>query len=856
MKSTGAVSVLALVSTIFFALSSSLAENPKLKVYVAPSDHTDYIWTSDEPGYRAAFIRMLDAHLALADQTAALPTNQQARFNTDGTLWLWEYEHNKSQPEFERLINRVKDGHIGVPINPLVLGTGGMPVEAVIRSMLYAGDLERRYNLRFPIATAAENHTLPYGIGSLWAGSGVKYAWHGVNGLFTGLPLEQLANREHEIYWMTGPDGSRVLMKWYSLYSQHALGSYAEAATPRGAISFVAGAPEFRQRFPYDLVGIFGMGWDTLETLNNPIAGTEGLSVQFASQGVQVTTSNGIDFFEAFEKAYGKKLPSVGESFGNEWELANASISELSGSVKRSIEKLRSAEALAAILKTHAPSLLSQDRAEHELAMYNLGLFFEHDWIGNGPLPPEFRIAWQKKTGAIINSYVDRYLKAALAGLTMAIGGKGEYPRFFVFNPLSWERTDFADLPYSSNRPVSVIDLSTAKEMPSQRYANDGASFIRVLASKIPSVGYKVFEIRPSENPSSLKAAATFSDRVFESSRYRVKFAANGAIDGLYDKQLKSEFGAQIGGRTLNDLGGSDQAALSVENPGPVSATLRIKAQSPLKHGSTVTLFSALDRIDIQDTIEQNFEATQSWDFGFNLKSPTVVSEEVGAVFPYKLINAGGRFATRNARLDWLTINHFADISEGNGRAVTLSNADAYFMQIGNSSIGEVDTKTPQLKILAGGRVLGPYLGLKDQGGLDHFENNFALRTRQGAFNQRAAMQFALEHQNPLLAGEISGEGSLPEKSYSFMQLSNPDILVWALKPAESGVDGDLVLRVWNQQKNPQNFTAKFAGAKVTEAKLVTHIETSTGKAEVSSGTLDGRVNPQQIKSFAVRLAK
>ena len=61
---------------------------------------------------------------------------------------------------------------MNVPLNALVLVNGGAPAETVLRGMYYPGLMERQYNVRFPIAIAMEDQTLPYGLPSLWAGRG------------------------------------------------------------------------------------------------------------------------------------------------------------------------------------------------------------------------------------------------------------------------------------------------------------------------------------------------------------------------------------------------------------------------------------------------------------------------------------------------------------------------------------------------------------------------------------------------------------------------------------------------------------------------------------------------------------
>jgi alpha-mannosidase len=127
------------------ALPTRAAEPaPVKRIYIAPDDHTDYLWTLDEEGYRQAFVEMLDYYLDQIDATANNAPQYQARWNCDGSFWLWTYERNKPPQDFERLIARIRDGHISVPLTALASCYGGQPAEAVLRGMYYAGTLERR----------------------------------------------------------------------------------------------------------------------------------------------------------------------------------------------------------------------------------------------------------------------------------------------------------------------------------------------------------------------------------------------------------------------------------------------------------------------------------------------------------------------------------------------------------------------------------------------------------------------------------------------------------------------------------------------------------------------------------------
>jgi alpha-mannosidase len=258
---------------LIFCFITISRTNDQIRIYLANDDHTDYMWSADENVCHEAFIDMLDYYITMADSTINTePPQYQNRFTCDGSLWMLTYERSRSPEQFQQLINCIKSGHITVLLTPLTLCYGGMSAEAVIRSMYYVGSIERRYNLRFPMAAPMENQTMPAGVGSLWAGAGAKYCWMNICGCASRINYSE--PRKHEIYWWTGLDGSKLLTKWNSFsylksmqrYSNKSIGGYAEARRPYEAIHYVENDDGFKSRYPYDIIGIFGKGLDDLKT--------------------------------------------------------------------------------------------------------------------------------------------------------------------------------------------------------------------------------------------------------------------------------------------------------------------------------------------------------------------------------------------------------------------------------------------------------------------------------------------------------------------------------------------------------------------------------------------------------------
>jgi alpha-mannosidase len=801
-----------------------LAAGEQKRIYLAPDDHTDYMWTADEETYRKAFLETLDYYLDQAD------ADPRARWNTDGAFWVWTYERDRAPAQFARLIERMRSGHITVPATALVSCYGGMPAEAALRGLYYAGELERRFGLRFPLANAMENQTQPYGLYALWAGSGVRYTWKGVCGCASRMRYRR--DRPHELFWAAGPDGSRVLVKWNSFFGAGSLGGYAEARSPEKALSLADSDPRFLKLYPYAVAGIFGKGSDDLKTLSREFLD---VADRMSASGRRVIVSNELDFFQDVERTYGAQLPSESSSYGNEWDIYSASMPEVSARVKRAVERLRGAEALSVLAGVER-----RDAARR--AWMNLGLYWEHDWTADSShVTRDARAAWHRRLAGEIEEYVAALETGSVAVLGRSIrSGRGR--RFFVFNPLSWTRTDVAGLPCA--RPAHAVDVKGGEELPSQW----AAGRLRVLARDVPPLGYRVFEIRPGAGRRFEPAARVAEGRI-ENDFYRLTVAGNGAITSLVEKT-----GAQpeFAGPALNDLG-PGEGRVAVEESGPVLATLVARAVGPLRHTTRVTLVRGLRRIEIRNEIEQNFDSVQAWKFAFNLPKPEVRHEEVGAVLRARLLSQGGHYAEQNARYDWLTLNHFADMGPAD-MGVTLSSPDLSFMRLGASTPDALDTTMPLIAVLAGGQVDGPKLGIPKQGGDTRFLQRFALQTR-GRYDAAAAMRFALEHQNPLIAGAVTGGGVYPADSFSALWSSNSNVLVWALKPHQDGAAKGLVVRVWNLSDQPQEYTLS-AWRPIARAWRTNHIETDMEEASVGNGTLAAKAAPQQFQTWRLVLGE
>ncbi|MBP8256481.1 MAG: hypothetical protein KAX37_04095 [Opitutaceae bacterium] len=545
-------------------------------------------------------------------------------------------------------------------------------------------------------------------------------------------------------------------------------------------------------------------------------------------------------------------------TYGNEWDLNSTARPDLTARVKRAVERLRGAELLATLVSLREPGFMRDHDVQRDRANLALGLFWEHNWmVGGGFITRTQRAAWQEQLAAQIEAHVDSLQTTAASRLGTLIPRPEETHRFFVLNPLGWTRTTAADFAYDGPAGIHVHDLAADSDTPHQIVNLDGVRYLRILARDLPSAGYKVFEIRPGPGSAPTDDAARVDGAVVENDAVRLVLERDGAIRSLVDlKNGGTELSANLGGLKSNDFAADtdDGEPLVVENCGPVSVTVRARSTAGLAHTTDITLYRDSNRVDLRNEITAELAGVRHWAFTFALDRPAVHSEEVGAINLNKRRADGGDYADTHARYDYISANHFADITDGDGRkGITISNPDLAFARLGASTPRTLDIETPQLHFLASGPVDGH--GDKNEAQPRnpnrHFLQSFGLLPHRG-YDAVAAMRFALEHQNPPITGAVTGPAAapLPANSYSLLTVNNPGVLLWAVKPAEDGIGQGIIARLWNVTDFPVQTALSFAPG-LANARRTTHLETDLEPASLSdAGTLPLRLARQQIQTF------
>lgn len=809
------------------------------RVYLANDNHTDYGWNDTVEHYDAAMLSEIDYYLNRIDATAGNPPAEQARFNADCWYYLYLYQQHRSAAQFQRLIDALRTGHITVPLNPFVVLYGALPTEAAIRAGYYPGRMQRQHDVPFLIGQYIENQTSPWGLASLWAGSQARYTWKGICGCVTQAPYD---DRTEEVFRWQGPDGKELLMKWYALVSNSSSGGYAEARDNLSQEAIQSTIDRFAARAPFlPLSGLFGGGWDDVGYETTAFVDLARAWNQAHPGGDQVVVSNGVDYFQELEFHAGSLAVQRG-GWGNDWDLWPAALAKRTAQTRRGIERLRAAEALSAVVHWMDTSFWPSRRAGLEAAMVDYFKYFEHSWGTTGGVPLSSMVTNKKAWAQHVDDAAGALDQDAAGALASAFAVPDE-DRFVVVNPLGFARTDIADLPIAGGGPYTVTDVSTSTEVPSQVITRAGQTYLRIRAADVPSLGYRTYRYT-SAAPAALPDAATITASRIESDRYRVDLGARGELTSVLEKTAGQELAGPGG---LNDFESGGGGVPAAENVGPVSATLRLDVAGTPNRRVRVTLLRDVDRVEIENEITEPYTGTGTYRFNVNFPAPAIRFEEVGAIARPGLAAQGGDFLP-GTRADYMTLNHFVSFADG-GYTVSLSNRDAFAMQVGNSTPAAFDLPASFVRVLALGNPSSSEIA--DQGGDASFLHRFALRGAAGAVSAAAAMTMSLAHQNPLRAIPLprNQAGALSASTRSFLSVSAANVVVTAFKPAEEGERG-LIVRLWELGGSATDFTIDASAFAPSAAYETSLIETDLAAAPLAAGVISAAIGANEIKTY------
>ena len=215
------------------------------------------------------------------------------------------------------------------------------------------------------------------------------------------------------------------------------------------------------------------------------------------------------------------------------------------------------------------------------------------------------------------------------AGVRM-LNTQAEGTSLVVYNPLSISREDVveASLKFAVNTKNIKVFNKLGVEVPSQIISNENNVVKFIFTASVKSLGYEVFDVRPSKNASAKDNNLKITNSSLENTVYKVNVDAKGDICSIIDKLNGNNelLASPVRLALFNDSSVSwpsweimyktvntsprafvdGKPTISIEEQGPVRISLKI---SRMKEGSTYVQYIKLNntgtkkRIDVENDI-------------------------------------------------------------------------------------------------------------------------------------------------------------------------------------------------------------------------------------------------------------
>ena len=429
-----------------------------------------------------------------------------------------------------------------------------------------------------------------------------------------------------------------------------------------------------------------------------------------------------------------------------------------------------------------------------------------------------------------------------------------------VFNPVQngARRTETVSAALNGwKKPFARVFDAKGNEVPSQIKRGGGKLTVLFTAS-VPSVGYAVYDIRPSDVACSVNGALKATERMLENENLIVRFDSQGNISSIVEKAtgrealsapMKLDLFAYDGSLAwpaweLNYKEVIADPVCSAAHPKFVledygQARVSIKTVRTAR-GSTFTQTVSLDagasRVNFQNEVE--------W------RSPRTLLK---AAFPLAASNPTAAFdlglgvierGNSTRRLYEVPAQMWADITQPDGSFGVSVFSD--------SRVGWDKPNDSTLRLTCVHTPRNPYreeskMNLLDLG-LNRF--GFAVYPHGGSWSEAQTQRQANEFNQPMAVFLTDAHGGAWGDCASLLSVSDDSAIVRCVKKAQES--DKIILRVNNGTPNECKGVKLSFAAGVEAAEEVTGDERYLGEATVKDGALVFDLAPYAVRTFAV----
>ena len=813
------------VSAILQAGSETLAKTELAlkpirpwEICLIPQSHLDIGFTHTQPEVLKLQVQYLKTALDYIDRTKDYPAEAQFRWHPEGMWAVEEFMRTASDAEKERFIAACRSQHIHLDALYAQGMTGLYSEEELMELMGCSKRFEQQHGVSITSAMQSDVPGHTWGMASALAHHGVKYLSTAPNyGHRIGRVYEWA---DRPFYWVS-PSGKDRILCWlpgrgYSWFQWGAIGQDGSGEnrlqTRRGDILQYLSELE-KKEYPYDMVQVrYSIGSDNGPPDPLLSDAVKSWNEEFVSPKMIISANS--QMMAEFERRYADKIPIVAGDLTPYWEDGAASTANATAASRGAAERLAQSQILWSMLQ---PSMSLHERfdvAWHKLIMYD-----EHTWgAWNSITAPDDAFAVDQDRYKQAYAFDGAMLcDALLKDVTQAVA-KERSETTDVYNTASWNRDGLVLLSPEQSAVGELVQDAAGNPVPSQRLASGELAFV---AREVPAFGARRYSVHSGATHAvgTAKAAGT----KLSNERLALEIDEHsGAIRSLHLRGIDADLVDANRPGGLNDylyiLGrdpDKNRAApqgpvtITVEDAGPLVATLRIESDAPGCNSLVrrVRVVDGLGYVELTNTVDKLKERRpEGAYFSFPFNIPNAISRVDAPLAVVQVEKDQLPGANRN----FYCVQRWVDLSSDD-YGVTWVTLDAPMMQFDPIKIAVAQgLNWWRSSIDPGAHIYSWVMNnhwetnyKADQQGLVSFR--YAVVPHAGGYNAVDAQRVGRAIHQPLVAVNVDPAKPVIEP---LLQALPPGIVATSIRPSRDN-EGTLI-RLLNTADDPQQVQLKW----------------------------------------------
>lgn len=850
----------------------------KWTLFLVPHIHLDIGYSDYQPKVAAVQARAMDEGMDFAERVPGF------KYSVDGAWALDQFMQTRSAADRQRAISAMKKGKLFVPAEYANLLTGFPTAETLIRSLYASANFSRLYGTPFNYADISDVPTYSWSYASVLASAGIQYLLAGPNGHLARGPVDiQGRLNEKSPFWWVGPDGNKVLF-WYGRHYWEGgmmFGLPMEVNAGRETIPVFLRTYE-HPNYKADAVILFGTQQENTDLFPQQADLAAKWNAKFAYPKLQY--SGFYDALHAIAQQFGGAIPSISGDGGPYWEDGIASNAREAAAERQTESRAPSADKLSTLSSLVNPRLAA-DKTALDRMWTNIVLMDEHTWNSHdsGSDPSSDEAAHQSEVKAMYavnaSQIADSVARNSMAGLADAIpAGRGN---LVVFNTLNWKRSALVNFDLEKGR--EIVNSVTGAVVPVQVVSESAKlTKIRFMAADVPAFGYKVFEQR--RNAKNPCAAKSIQSTTIKNRFYRVQLdPATGAVRSIFDKQLGKELVNQVSpyrfGQYLYVSGGDTRPNTllqyrtirlepKLEVEGAHNGRLLSTEETP--YGWVARMQSTDTNTSVLTTEIRLFNDQKKIEFIEDIDKTAVRTREaVYFAFPFAMDHPQFQYEIQNGVVDpakdmypgagheWFSVQHWVSVQQ-DGVSGTVMPLDASLVTLGDIYRGAwpdyFGTRPGSIFSFAMNNYWGTNYDA-EQGG--HIQLRYIV-TSASSTDEQALSRTGWQEATPLESDVVTSQDKAvapkpgpASQSFSYLNVSDPAVLVEDWKPAEDGKG--TILRLLDFGGPERQVTLQIPVVAIARAVQTNAVEQDQQDLPLSGNhELQITVHPHQIVTIRI----